>query len=199
MYKLYAFLDLEQFNMETWLQYLPKERQQKVLRYRNQIDRKLSVASYLLLACGLYQQFGVVDPVIAYGLKGKPYLPDRPDVHFNISHCSGGCVCAVSDQPVGVDIQDIRPFSQRVANYCCSAGELALLQQSQNPSEDFARMWAMKESYVKMTGEGIAKKLPDVDTTGAYSVIHTEKINNCYVAVSEASFFINNNKKRGDI
>ncbi len=192
MYKLYAFFDLDQLNNETleWcIQYLPEERKTKVLRYRREIDKKLSVASYLLLIHALYQEFNLSDPAIVYTDKGKPYLPDHPDIHFNISHCPRGCVCAVSDKPVGVDIQDIRPFSQDIANRCCSAEELLLLKQSADPTVYFTRMWAMKESYLKMTGEGIAQSLPTIDTTGAYSAIHTTYTNNCYIAVSSAHFF----------
>ena len=192
MYKLYAFFDLEQLNSETLercMQYLPEERRAKALRYRREIDRKLSVASYLLLIYALHREFQLSAPTIAYTQKGKPYLQDYPDLHFNISHCPRGCVCAVSDQPIGVDIQDIRPFSQNVANYCCSAGELLLLKQSAEPAACFAQMWSMKESYLKMTGEGIGRSLTTIDTTGPYRAIHTSYTNNCYLAVSCASFF----------
>ena len=192
MYKLYAFFDLNQLNNETleWcMQYLPEERRAKALRYRREIDRRLSVVSYLLLIHALYKEFNLSNPAIAYTDKGKPYLPDHLDIHFNISHCPQGCVCAVSDKPIGVDIQDIRPFSQDIANRCCSTEELLLLTQAADPAACFTQMWAMKECYLKMTGEGIAQSLPAIDTTGAYSAIHTTYINNCYIAVSDAHFF----------
>lgn len=192
MYKLYAFFDLEQFNsevIEKCMRFLPEERRVKVLRYRRNNDRKLSAASYLLLLYALYIECGLRSPVVAYTDKGKPYLPDHPDVHFNISHCSRGCVCSVSDKPIGVDIQDIRPFSQDIANRCCSTEELLLLTQSADPAACFTQMWAMKESYLKMTGKGIAQSLPAIDTTGVYSAIHTTYTNNCYIAVSSAHFF----------
>lgn len=192
MYKLYAFFDLDQLNNETleWcIQYLPEERKAKVLRYRREIDRKLSVASYLLLIYALHKKFKLSPPTIAYTDKGKPYLPDHPDIHFNISHCPIGCVCAISDKSVGVDLQDIRPFSQDIANRCCSAEELLRLRQSADPAACFTQMWAMKESYLKMTGEGIAQSLPAIDTAGAHSAIHTTFTNNCYIAVSSAHFF----------
>jgi len=192
MYKLYAFFDLDQLNNETleWcMQHLPEERRAKVLRYRREIDRKLSVVSYLLLIYALHKEFKLSSPTIAYTDKGKPYLSDYPDIHFNISHCPLGCVCAVSDKPIGVDIQDVRPFSQDIANRCCSVEELLLLTQSADPAACFTQMWAMKESYLKMTGEGIAQSLPTIDTTGAYSVIDTTFTNNCYIAVSSAHFF----------
>ena len=171
------------------MRYLPEERRSKALRYRREIDRKISVVSYLLLIYALHKEFKLSSPTLAYTEKGKPYLPDHPDIHFNISHCPQGCVCAVSDKPVGVDIQDIRPFSQDIANRCCSTEELLLLTQSADPAAGFTQMWAMKESYLKMTGEGIAQSLPAIDTTGAYSAIHTTYINNCYIAVSSAHFF----------
>lgn len=192
MYKLYAFFDLEQLDsktLEKCMLFLPEERKAKALRYRREIDRKLSVVSYLLLIYALYREFGVSAFSLAYTDKGKPYLPDHLDIHFNISHCPLGCVCAISDKSVGVDIQDIRPFSQDIANRCCSAEELLLLKQSADPAVYFTRMWAMKESYLKMTGEGIAQSLPTIDTTGAYSAIHTTFTNNCYIAVSSAHFF----------
>lgn len=62
MYKLYAFFDLEQLDskaLEKCIRFLPEERKAKVLRYRREIDRKLSVVSYLLLVYALYREFGV--------------------------------------------------------------------------------------------------------------------------------------------
>ncbi len=192
MYKLYAFFDLDQLNNETleWcMQHLPEERKVRALRYRREIERKLSVVSYLLLIYALQKEFNLSYPTIAYTDTGKPYLPNYPDIHFNISHCPQGCVCAVSDKPIGVDIQDVRHFSQDIANRCCSTEELRLLAQSADPAACFTQMWSMKESYLKMTGEGIAQSLPAIDTTGAYSALHTTYTNNCYIAVSSAHFF----------
>lgn len=192
MYKLYAFFDLEQLDsktLEKYMLFLPEERKAKVLRYRRENDRKVSVVSYLLLAYALFMEFGVSTITLAYTDIGKPYLLDCPDFHFNISHCPQGCVCAVSDKPIGVDIQDIRPFSQAIANHCCSSEELLLLEQSTDPAACFTRMWAMKESYLKMTGEGISQRLSAIDTSGVFSTIQTTSINNCYIAVSSAHFF----------
>lgn len=57
---------------------------------------------------------------------GKPFLPDHPALHFNVSHTSGRVLCGVSDRPVGVDIERERPFPERVARRCFSPAELAL-------------------------------------------------------------------------
>ena len=49
----------------------------------------------------------------AYTPHGKPYFPEHPDVHFNLSHTAGAVLVGLSDRPVGVDIEHIRPVSQR--------------------------------------------------------------------------------------
>lgn len=192
MYKLYAFFDLDQLDNETMercIQHFPEDRKAKALRYRREIDRKLSVVSYLLLIYALNKDFRLSAPRLAYTDRGKPYLPDHKDIHFNISHCPRGCICAVSDQPIGVDIQDIRPFSQDIVKQCCSKEELFMLNQSPDPAACFAQMWTMKESYLKMTGTGISVCLNTIDTSVKHSAIHTTYTNNCYIAVSSAYFF----------
>ena len=49
------------------------------------------------------------DGLIQFGYNNyqKPYLKDYPDIHFNGSHSGEYLVCALSDVPVGIDIQKI--------------------------------------------------------------------------------------------
>ena len=187
MYKLYAFFDIDQIDssiLRKCIHYLPEERRAKALRYRRELDVKLSVISYLLLLYVLFKEHGLSSPAIAYTGSGKPYLQDHPDIHFNISHCPAGCICAVSDAPIGVDIQDTRPFSIDIGKHCCSQEELGILKKSNDPAVEFTRMWAMKESYLKMTGEGICHSLPSIDTSTLSRKIQTFEYNGCYIAVA---------------
>ncbi|MGN0621070.1 MAG: 4'-phosphopantetheinyl transferase family protein [Porcipelethomonas sp.] len=167
MYKLYLFDDFEHITehfMEQCIAVLPPERKEKAMRYRFEIDRKLSVISYLLLLYALRENYGINNPQIVYGRYGKPYLKDYPDIYFNISHCPKGCICAVSDREIGVDIQDIRPFSWNIAKRVCCERELKILQNATDKDKTFTKIWAMKESYLKMTGNGITDML-FADTT----------------------------------
>ena len=191
MYKLFAFFDLELIDsntIEKCIAHLPTDRKVKALRYHREIDRATSVVSYLLLVHALYRHYGLRMPHIAYTRTGKPFLADYPDIHFNISHCPSGCICAISDAPVGVDIQDVRPFSIDVVKHCCSQDELDFLKKSKNPALDFTRMWAMKESYLKMIGEGICYGLSSVDTINMARKIHTFEYNGCCIAVASKNF-----------
>lgn len=156
--RLYLFDQYEKISEEfiiRALPFLPEERRSRALRYRRRIDRDNCVITYLMLCYALRECFGIKSFKMAYGEYGKPYLPDYPDVHFNISHCGIGCAVVVANYPVGVDIQDVRPFSWDVAKQVCSEGELADLEKSSDRDRLFTKMWAMKESWGKMMGRGI--------------------------------------------
>jgi len=87
-------------------------------------------------------------PEIQKTPNGKPYFPDRPDVYFSLSHSRTHVLCALSDKPVGVDIESPRTISERAVIYFCSNEELALF--------DPLDLWVLKESYVKLFGETMA-------------------------------------------
>lgn len=170
MFKLYLFDKYEQVTEEfiiRALRFLPESRRIRALRYRRTIDRWNCVITYLMLLYGLRECFGITSFELAFGEYGKPYLFEYPDVHFSISHCDAGSVVAVADCPIGVDIQDVRPFSWDIARQVCCEQELAELEKCVNRDKLFAEMWSMKESYGKMTGEGIRYGLDNFDTISA--------------------------------
>lgn len=94
---------------------------------------------------------------IASNENGKPYLTAAPDVHFSLSHSAAWAVCAVSDHPVGVDIQQCRSFKPNIADRFFHPNEVQYLS-SLSPAERenaFYTLWALKESYVKADGRGL--------------------------------------------
>lgn len=137
------------------LRILPESRRTRALKYRRAIDRWNCVITYLMLLYGLRECFDITSFEIALGEYGKPYLPQYPQVHFSISHCDTGCAVAVSDCPVGVDIQDLRPFSWGVAKRVCCQRELDELRKCSEQEQLFAKIWAAKECYGKMIGRGM--------------------------------------------
>lgn len=89
---------------------------------------------------------------------GKPYLKGDP-VCFSISHCDGLAVCALSDVPTGVDCESKRHISTAVMKRCYGDSESRYVLNSDDSDTAFSRLWTLKESYVKMTGGGIASDL----------------------------------------
>ena len=90
---------------------------------------------------------------------GKPFLPDFPDIHFNITHCDGLAACAFDSSPVGVDAEKPGYFAEILIKKALTEEEQQFMKsQSVSPdlrSEWFFRFWTLKEAFVKQSGIGV--------------------------------------------
>ena len=119
-------------------------------------QKKQSEIGRSLLTKGLRIEYGLSElPDIASGEFGKPYFPNYPDIHFNISHCDRAVVCFLSDKPVGIDVESIRKFDKELAEYILNPEEFESILKSCNPSLAFTIIWTRKESFCKLTGQGL--------------------------------------------
>lgn len=113
---------------------------------------------------------------MAKGPYGKPYLPKYPEIHFNISHSGGWGVCALASVPCGVDIQEIRPVkSQRMVERTMNQEEQAQIQQSKDPSRTFTKLWAYKESCIKLSGQGLRQDMKNLEPPACYRFFWLEE------------------------
>ena len=82
-----------------------------------------------LLAWGAERYWGLTPlPELEAGERGKPWFPSCPQNHFNLSHSGSFALCALSDQPVGVDIQEMRAaWRPSLVERTCSPEERAWL------------------------------------------------------------------------
>ena len=79
----------------------------------------------------------------------------RPGLHFNLSHSGNYAVCAVSEQEVGIDIQEIRDPRESLVKYCCTDNERKRILESSHSAAVFTVVWSWKEAFMKMTGQGL--------------------------------------------
>ena len=114
---------------------LPPERRERLLRLRPEEKRREPLCAYLTLCMAL-----------ALTELGKPYFPEHPDVHFNISHTTGAVLVGVSGEPVGVDIEKIRPVSRRAMQRLAAA----------STEKEFFQSWVRREARSKRSGAGIS-------------------------------------------
>jgi len=164
---LYIFDEVDQLSEDFIagkMSLLSDERREKVQRLRYQSGKKESVAAYLLLRIALLENYDI-DKIVEFDYleKGKPVLRDFPQIHFNLSHTKGIAACAVSDHEVGVDVQIIRGVTDKTAKRVLTGSEYEMFKSALVPDEYFCEVWAIKESFMKKTGQGIAaafKKLP---------------------------------------
>ena len=166
--------DMAHFDLQTALPLLSQQRREQCLRFKHDVGRNTCAAAYLLLIEGLRQEYGITEPpLLAYGEHGKPYIVGRPDIHFNISHCSQAAICVLSDKPVGVDIEGFRRYRESLMRYTMSDAEQRQILQAQRPDVEFTRLWTMKEAVVKRSGEGIAGRSLKHTLEGLPFEIHT--------------------------
>ena len=104
---------------------------------------------------------------------GKPVLPARPGVHFSLSHCAGLAVCFVAQTTCGVDAEPVRPLRPRVLRRAFTPEEQRLIAQSPAPDETFFRLWTLKESFIKATGEGLSRPLDTIPVILTSDGVHT--------------------------
>ena len=91
---------------EAMLPLLPPERQERLLRIKQSEKRREPLCAYLILRHALWEQYRWRElPPIRLTSLGKPYFPDFPEVHFNLSHTTGAVLVALSGEPVGGDIK----------------------------------------------------------------------------------------------
>lgn len=106
------------------------------------------------------------DLVFEYGPQGKPALNNGPA--FNLSHSGGLAALAIGGTaPLGVDIEEIRPVENAVAQrfFTCDENQaLATLSPSQWLA-GFYRCWTRKEAVIKAVGQGLSMPLDSFDVT----------------------------------
>ncbi len=115
-----------------------------------QIQRHRQGRNALLAA--VLPRFSVDPGDITISDRGKPQVPG---LHFNLSHSGDFVVCATGEAPLGCDIQRHHPA--RLHRFL-SQSERRALEALTEPGrgELYTRLWTLRESYLKMTGEGLA-------------------------------------------
>lgn len=139
------------------LKYVQPEKKERILKQRIKQNANNMIIGEILAKIIIKKTFGIdiAKQNFAYTGYGKPYLLNYPDVHFNISHSGEYVACAVSDTPVGVDIQKIGEYNLEVAKRVCNEKELEQIENSSDKESGFTKLWTQKEAALKMHGTGI--------------------------------------------
>lgn len=102
---------------------------------------------------------------ISTGLHGKPQVAG---IEFNLSHSGDLVVYAISDRPIGIDIERIRSMElSGIIQRFFTSNEFATWQKLP-PSEQsaaFFRTWTVKEAYLKAIGTGLYTPLSAVEVS----------------------------------
>ena len=151
------------FDLEAALNEISEQRREQALKFRHEQGQRLCVLAYQLLKQGLREEYGITEnPVFEYNEHGKPSIVGHPEIFFNLSHCKEAAVCAISDQPVGIDVESIREYRESLVNYTMNEEEIQEIKSAANPAAAFIRLWTMKEAAMKLIGTGISNDMKTV-------------------------------------
>ncbi len=159
---------------------LDRDRIQKIAAIRSRKERIRSIFAGLLLRYAFLQAGYDIEvweqAEIERGMYGKPYIKGEPYFHYGLSHSGEWVICAADRMPVGIDIQEMKPWKMTLAKRFYHEEEyarlLALETKSQvRQTEEFYSMWTAKESAVKLSGRGIGAGISQYVTAGDYNSI----------------------------
>ena len=139
---------LEPGEVQRLLPLLPPERRERLLRLPSE-KRREPLCAWLLLRLALRETLEWTElPSVALTDRGKPFFPDHPQVQFNLSHTEGAVLAGISDCPIGVDIEKIRPVAPRL-----------MAQVGVETAEAFFAVWVRREARTKCSVRGIGASL----------------------------------------
>lgn len=105
-------------------------------------------------------------------------LLDKAGWYLSISHCSGVVVVALSNKPVGVDVEPIsqsRNWLGMAREFYCPAEAAQLAQlEYEELRYQFLRSWVLKEAYIKMAQKDLFEGLTKVEVNGNQLILHEE-------------------------
>ena len=160
---------LDELNTEDerrCMELMTPQRRQSVLRMSHEQRRRASILGEWRVKNELKtrQKRSVESIVLERTEHGKPYAVGLP-VHFSISHTGPWVALAVSEEPVGIDAERVRPVTEKLARRICTETDWTYLlagRDSFDPEDGeqrlrFFRIWTAKEAWFKREGTGITR------------------------------------------
>lgn len=113
---------------------VPDYRKRKIDSCSSEKEKRLSLAAGILLSKAiLYAGFDESCLDYDYKESGMPYFKNEPNLHFSISKSEERAICAISENPIGVDVEFIKEKNEK----------------------DY-EAWTKTESYAKATNTNLA-------------------------------------------
>ena len=154
---------IDEIPNDDFTETISEYRLKKAKNYKNEDDRKLSILSSLLLDKALKKHdLSERDMKYTFNAYGKPYFANAEDLHFSISHSGEYAMVVLSDKEIGCDIQQIKDINLSIADRFFTAEERKYVKCT----EDFFRIWTLKESFIKAIGKGLALPLNSFSIKG---------------------------------
>lgn len=134
------------------------QRREQALKFKFVFGRFACLKSYLMLS----ELTGLTEFGFTYNEYGKPSIAGHPEIHFSISHCQHAIAVAVSDSPVGIDVESFRKADEALLKRTMNEEEIQEIRSSDCMERTFIELWTRKEAVFKLMGTGITDEIQTV-------------------------------------
>ena len=132
--------------VNAFLRIVPPERRERLMRMPREELRHEPLCAYAILYMATRTIYGWKKmPRMRYSKYGKPEFDGYPEVQFNISHTRKAVLVGLHNEPLGVDIEKIRPVSERSMQRIAGT----------DSRQEFFERWVRRESRSKWNGAGL--------------------------------------------
>lgn len=164
----WSYCKITDFTAEDFQQIyeqLSPSRKVRIDRLRRGEDKERSLAAEFLVYNLLRKNMNITSAKLHCRSNGQPYLSGC-QMQVSISHSEEMVVCAISENPVGIDVERIRPINLNICRHVCVPEEMEYLSAQEQSFENklccdekvlrrFFEIWTAKEAYYKKCGTGI--------------------------------------------
>lgn len=150
MTKVYVLDRGEDILPESCVESLPPWRRERTEKLRNEASRQESLAAGLLWRRVMEESGADAQSPVEELPAGKPVFSPENGIWFSLSHSGRYVLCAVSDNAVGADVQQMRKVNLSIARRLHPGEQSWLEEQAEEKRRaEFFRLWARKEAWVK--------------------------------------------------
>jgi 4'-phosphopantetheinyl transferase len=192
--------NLENVAFNSLLNYVSEDKKVQIHKFYHFEDSQRALIGNVLSRYALCKNLNIknIDITFEKNEYGKPFLLGVDKIHFNISHSGNWVVCAISDYPVGIDVETIKPTDFEIAKRFFSKYEYTALKSQPDDQKQtyFFKLWTLKESYIKAVGKGLSIPLDSFtisvensaiinsdETLSDYSLYHSSLDSSSFYAI----------------
>ena len=148
--------DFTDAQIDLALKQMPQKQREYIENKKQLRSKKQSIVARILLKNLLLKFFEISDGSnIEFDENGKPNYSNSTDIHISLTHSGDFAAAAVSNKPVGIDIQVYKQVSEKLLNRVCTKDELEFVNSTGN--KGFFKIWTAKEAYSKCSCINLTK------------------------------------------
>ena len=133
------------------------------MHYKFLKDRLMHQLGDVLIQYAIEQCAGLTPKEWRYHITtmGKVEIRSSCHIYVSLSYSYPYLVCIIDNQPIGIDIEETKDLDYKYLAKNFTTNEFNQV----TTLKDFYEIWTKKESYTKLTGEGLVNGLDRYDVT----------------------------------